>query len=294
MLRRTTVAALVAVGGLLLGAGPAAAQGPSATAWDDAAASADFPVYRPTRTLGLTAAVDVRGCLEGTSMVAAEFGPPRSRKGPRFAVWQAQSPCGNPGLSLVYRKVRIHGRTVQLRASCEVSFDPCTLKPGRKHSWLLWLRFRGGEDRKLTVIEMFGRGMTAKRFLRVARSLRRVDLARPVVHLTRFLSPDEGTWCLIGTTSYDTDARCATESLAFGGTVTPGGTVTLCANEPWPCFQNWDAGAPVLRDGQRSRVAGFECAAQDGAIKCTVTGGVGKGKGFRLDRAGVSEIGPAP
>lgn len=299
MLERVSVAALVVAGVLLVGAGGGEAKA-ATTTWDQAAALADFPVYMPTRTLGLkTSGADAEQneCLPDrrTVMVTGGFGKP-SGKGPQIRFWQANPyVCGNPGLSLNYRKVRIRGRKVQVQAFCEGSSDPCTLKPGRKHAWLLWLRLRGGKDRRLTVIEMVGSKMTFGQFVRVARSLRRVDVNRPVVQLTSFLSPDKGIWCSIATgqTAGIEDTTCATASGKMGGTLSPDGSVSLCRNMPYPCVQNWDPDAPVLRDGQRTQLNGFACVPAGGAMTCTVTKGAGKGKGFRIDATSVSEVSPA-
>jgi hypothetical protein len=130
-----------------------------------------------------------------------------------------------------------------------------------------------------------GSRMSLKAFLRVARSMELVDLSRPTVHLTTFLSPAEDVWCLLGD-EISPETRCATNSQRFGGTVSPDGTVTLCQDEAYPCFQNWDFDAPVLRDGQASALNGFSCVAENGGITCTIE----SGRGFHIDANGVTEL----
>jgi hypothetical protein len=289
--------AVLTVAGLLLADGPAAAQAP--VTWDEAAALAGFPVYKPARTFGLKARVEapLNECVgTGKRMVTAGYGAAAGGR-PRIMIWQAAPyPCGDPGESRPYRTVRIRGRKVQVRAFCETLNPRCALRRGQRHSWLLWLRWRGGERHTLTVIEMTGSHVPFKRFVAVARSLRRVDVSRPTVRLNGFLSPDRRVWCGVGLFSGD-DRWCSTDRPQFGGSVSPDGTVRLCgATVPANplCIQNWDDGAPVLRAGQRSDYGGYVCLADAGAVICTVKAGAGKGRGFRVDAGGVSEVAPVP
>jgi hypothetical protein len=271
MLQRVTVAFLV-VGGLI-SAGPAAAQ-----TWDQAAGEVAFPVFEPARALGLRASVETAFCDASSSRSArAVYRRPGSRKRLRFSEYR-RARCADAGESQVVKTVRIHHRTVKVRVSCHSPGPRCHVSDGRKNGWLMYLRRRG------TIIQFTARHISLRALLRVARSLRRVDLTRPTVHLTGFLSPDRGIWCGI-----DADeAWCATKSGRFRGAVAADGTVSLCQDAGYPCIQNWDDSAPVLQAGQRTVFEGFACTAESAAMTCTV-----QGKGFHIDAAGVRAV-PGP
>jgi hypothetical protein len=270
-----------------------------------AAAQADFPVFEPLRTLGLKARVVTVAnmCVPtgGERMVIASYGR-RSGRGPQIGIWQAKPfVCGDPGESRPYRTVRIRHRAVAVRVSCESPEPQCRLHEGRTHSFVLLMRVRSGKRHRLTSIEMLSSHVPFARFVRAARSLRRVkpDETTPppaTVRLTSFLSDDRKVWC--GISTYRGDRWCTTAwPDQYGAHVFDDGTVVLCGlgqpAENSECAQQWDPSAPVLEDGQSSDVGGYVCADQAGAVTCTVKSGAGAGHGFRVDVNGSHVLEPA-
>ena len=73
-----------------------------------------------------------------------------------------------------------------------------------------------------------------------------------------------------------------------------GGKVTICfithliqqpGRAPDACFENWDPQAPVL--DQRTMWTRPYSKSETNGITCTLTAGVGKGKGFFIDSTSV-------
>ena len=177
MRTQATIAVVLCVGAVAASA-TAFAQDMRPSTFGKAAAEADFPVYKPQRTLGLKARVITvaNTCVPdaGKRMVIANYGRPGGG-GPQLGIWQAKPfVCGNAGESRPYRTVRIHHQKVQVRVSCESPEPECKLNKGRIHSFLLDMRLHTGPNHRLTAIGMLSSEVSFARFVRVARSLRRV------------------------------------------------------------------------------------------------------------------------
>jgi hypothetical protein len=93
-------------------------------------------------------------------------------------------------------------------------------------------------------------------------------------HLDDFLSPDRKVWCDMSSSPI----FCAT------GGGSPAGSDGSPA-------QNWDSGAPVLRDGQETESGGFRCSSAANGITCIVLAGHGANKGFVISAGGVERVG---
>jgi len=289
----------VAVSAVLLACAPSASAqtiGVLEGTWEQAAAMADFPVLRPARTFGLSGRVTVErnGCeAPGKVAVRASFGR-RSGKGPQLQVYEAHPRlCGDPGQVSRFRKVRVRGRAVWLYAFCEVVGTQCRVRTGGERSWMVKLRLRTGTPRVLTAVGLTGSGISARRFVRAARSLRAVTPASSVP-LEEFLSSDGSIWCRIG--EYDpTDRFCVWQG-EYGGAVLLDGTVQLCGagQADSVCTSFWNQYALRLRDGLSSDFGGYLCTEQAGAITCTVKDGPAAGSGFRVSAAGPEALAGAP
>jgi hypothetical protein len=114
-----------------------------------------------------------------------------------------------------------------------------------------------------------------------------------MVHLHSVLSPDRKLWCTLDDSSAAHYAWCGYAGPPppeHSGRVRPNGQVTLCtATSPGDCLQNWDDAAPILRYGQRDELYGYRCTSAKTGITCVV---IASGKGFAIDRAGVTKVGP--
>ena len=275
----------------------AAAQLP-ATTFDQAAASFRFPVWKPSRTLGLKSGLLVGGeCGFGSTpeYLVADY-----RRGKRsLSLNEGRPICGNPDEATLVKTVRIHGARASVsvicfrRPSCRAS-----VADGVRHGYIVGIRLPARDSPNIskarhTFVQAISFHIRLPRLLRVLRSLRPVNLHRPVVHLERFLSSDGSVWCFMR----ERMRQCLTDRPAYGGWVNRHGDVTLCgdAQPAQPlCAQNWDKGAPRLKDGQRSDLGGFVCADQAGQLTCTVKTGIGGGHGFHVSTAGSEVVGPAP
>ena len=279
---------------VLCTAGPALAQEEQKATFPEAAALADYPVYKPHRTLGLKARVTtVRNTCVSVNRreLVVHYGRPAGH-GPHVTLYETKPyVCGDAGVRRLYRKVWILGHRVRVEASCETSLPPaCGLRKGATHGFILNLRVR--RHHRLTSIGMISDHLSFRRFIRMARSLRPVKPGT-TVHLTSFLSDDRTVWC-----GLSSDYRwCTTKGPGqYGGHLFRDGAVVLCGVGQPPgqsvCANDWDDDAPVLRDGQRSVVEGYACADTEGAVTCTVAAGTGKGKGFRVAVNGSSVVDP--
>ncbi len=274
----------------------ALAQDAQTTTFGRAAAQVDYPLFKPTRTLGLKVHVTslLNGCVKGTNPreIVARFGKP-SGHGPQLGLYQARPLyCGNPGESRRYRSVRILHRKVPVHAYCETAEPECKLLKGRTHGFYIAMRVRTGKKHRLTGIDLESSNISFHQFVRVARSLRRVKpdhSPNPPVHLASFLSHDETIWCGI-----DAGSRsCA--STQYGAALFADGNVVLCGlGQPAGCAENSDPYAPHLQGGQSSDFGGYVCTDEGAAVTCTVKAGPGAGKGFRVRASGSEVIDPAP
>lgn len=116
-------------------------------------------------------------------------------------------------------------------------------------------------------------------------------LSTTVRHLFYFRSPSHNIWCDVG----DEDkAFCVSRSLPHSVTLEWDGTAAICNGAH--CFENdkvFGSGTPVLAYGQQDAQAGFLCKSARSGISCTVSHpGQGHGKGFLINSAGVTLVGP--
>jgi hypothetical protein len=295
---RTPVAVMVLlVAAVALPSAPASAQVADGTA-DQAQAASDFPVYEITRRLGLppyyTAEFleDHPGCSRDVQAVHVEL-----RRGSQLtngrrwiAMRQADARCAVGAVGQRVRTVRIFGRRVTVRRYCAgYMVDSCKGQPASRRVHTMLFSLRAGSER--TFIALSASRLSIRAMLRAVRSLRHVDLSRPVVHLTGFRSPDGNVWCTI-LMQDGGNAFCGTRAADRYGRVRSDGRVVLCDQGTGGCVQNWDFEAPLLAEGQASALHGFSCLARGGAVTCTLTEGEHAGKGFRIDASGVVEVSP--
>ena len=269
---------------------------------DQAQARVEFPVYEFTRTLGLPAFYGYVGdegfkiCDDGVAQVVRG----ELRRGSALRIgrrWismrQTSERCAVETLGKHVRRVRLFGRSVIVGRHCVGRMvSSCKGQPASRRVHDMVFSRRSGSER--TYFAVSASAMSIRAMLRAVRSLRRVDLARAVVHLTSFRSPDGNAWCGVaapGDVLQDT-AFCVWRDPHRHGTVSKDGTVDLCNQAP--CLPNFDAKAPKLAEGQASAGFGFSCLAQAGAVTCTLTEGEHAGKGFRIDASGAVEVSPAP
>jgi hypothetical protein len=103
--------------------------------------------------------------------------------------------------------------------------------------------------------------------------------------LDGFLSPDRRVWCVIGDTAF-----CASVKPDQTAELAAGGQLTVCTGTRSVfCAQNFDAGAPVLRFGEKSELHGFRCTSDFAGIDCTLSG---SGKGFGFSTHGIKRFDP--
>jgi hypothetical protein len=120
-------------------------------------------------------------------------------------------------------------------------------------------------------------------------------------HFDDFLSPDRKVWCDMSSSPI----FCATGGGSLAGsdgspaqrraTLSNTGRVTTCfvavPSISSDCLQNWDSGAPVLRDGQETESGAFRCSSAINGITCIVLAGHGANKGFVISASGVARVG---
>jgi hypothetical protein len=272
-------ATAIVVAVLLLG-GIGAARAEAVT-WDEAAAAQSYPVYQPARTLGL--AGSVRTDLCGPGFITAKY---RARGHRARLQIDEGSPriCGNPGESRTVKRVRIRGHRTAIGVFCRNARCRMKVKDGERYGWVAGVK----AGRTLVVVQAFH--VSLKTFLKIARSLERVDLARPTVHLSSVLSPDRHTWCTISRARAwcDTQTDYPAHFPEHSGEVHRDGSVAFCSGVDVNtlCTQNWDAHAPALRVGQRTQRSGYTCeAVLADTVTCTR-----KGDGFTTNRTGVAEV----
>jgi hypothetical protein len=190
MVLRALVVAVLAAVVLLVSVAPAGAQVlPGNATWDEAAAFARFPVWRPERTLGLRASVGTRNCEFGDvpQLVGARYRKRGSRKQLSLVEQIAGFSCGNPEVWDDFRTVRIGGQRVLVRRATAVDgLSADLVQPAR--------RWHGGTQRR-TSIHAVSLHLKLREFVRMLRSLRVVDARRPTVDLSSFLSSDGSVWC---------------------------------------------------------------------------------------------------
>jgi hypothetical protein len=160
--------------GVLASALLAAAAAPAANSpatWHKIAQRSRFPVYRPTKTLGLKLSGLV---LERDGCLLAGWGkPPFSSKGRHFGLYEPgnSSICGQPGVATPVGKTIIAGVKVDVFVQC-LAWPKCTVKDGEtKGRFLLFVPERGGGH---YTIQLQSSHVSLSNFLKVARSFTRV------------------------------------------------------------------------------------------------------------------------
>ena len=298
MLGRSPVAAvalmMVLVGSAALAA-PAGAQQTFSTV-DQAAGSVKFPLFVPGRTFGTSVheviAPDMsqfQGCLRKEKSVVISFTRRRPRRS--MSLTETGNPCfpAHPDGARV-RRVRVQGRRVSIWAFCAGTAFACSHER-RGDVFLtavLWLRSGAGRTR----VEFTAAQMSIRQTVRALRSLRLVDLTRPVVQLREFMSSDQAIFCQIWNDTKPYYTWCVISQPFRSGFLNADGSVHVCNMDPNGCIPGGGSGVPVLHAGQTSRLAGFTCTAEAAAITCTVAKGEHAGHGFRIDANAAVEVAP--
>jgi hypothetical protein len=155
---------------LLVAATPVAAA--TAATWRAAARKVKFPVYQPTRTLGLSSS--------GPAIYPCEAAPmPRSLLAAMYTAGQGAffsvremypGPCGDGDEAKLVARPKIHGVRASLFVNCRGRCH-VTARDGVKHGFQLYWRERGA---RRTWMEMFARHVQKRQLLKVARSVIRV------------------------------------------------------------------------------------------------------------------------
>ena len=304
---RTPVAVMVAAFSALALVSAAPASALTVATVDQAAASVDFPVFEITRAASLRVrtftvrydAGEEENCMPGSKPVLFDYRRQHSPSQRWIQLGQSAKPCrpaSAPGHKV--RRIRVLGRRVTIRRYCAGARLDCQLHPRADGVYAAQFWLRSGDQRTQLSVQAAAR-VGLRGVVRALRSLRLVDLPRPVVALDQFRSPDGRIFCMM----YDDDEHgaryvvCATGDPAGSdprrsASLSTDGTVGLCDQDPLGCFPNWDAAVPLLAAGQTTRFGRFTCTEQVGAVTCAVADGEHAGKGFRIDVAGVEAISP--
>jgi hypothetical protein len=276
----------------------ASAQGGEVTA-DQAQAFAAFPVYTVTRPAGLPAhyqtEVDVFPFCDADGVRAVRVELRRGKlltNGRRWiSMRQAEDRCAARGsVGKRVRTVRLFGRRVVVRRWCFGHMvNSCKGQPVSHRVHGITFSLRAGSERTFFSLDA---SMSIRAMLRAVRSLRRVDLSRPVVQLREFMSPDQAIFCQIWNDTKPHFTWCVMGEPFRSGSVSADGSVDVCNMDPNGCIPGGGSGVPVLSAGQTSRLAGFTCTAEAAAITCTVAKGEHAGNGFRIDANAAVELSP--
>jgi hypothetical protein len=108
-------------------------------------------------------------------------------------------------------------------------------------------------------------------------------------HLFYFESPSHNIWCDSGD---EGQAYCATKTPPRSVALIADGTLTICASRR--CSGPYKFGGdPVLGYGHVNEQGGFRCRSEMAGMACTVIlRGKGYGKGFLINRDGITRVGP--
>jgi hypothetical protein len=269
---------------------------------DQAAASVDFPVFEitrpPKRFVREFAVYDqsgTPGCPKRSMSVQSDYvRRPRGRPARLIHLSQSGRPCrSNDPAGRKVRRVRVLGRRVTVHLYCSGTARAC---PRRARDGVYMAQFSlrsGGRRTQLFFIADARVGPRA--VLRALRSLRLVDLSRPVVSLSDFLSPDKKTFCQLNDRPGQHNTWCVRRE-PVSGFLDSDGSVGVCNMEPGGCIPGGDFGdgVPVIRSGQTSRVGRFACTELSLEVTCTIAEGEHAGTGFRIGAAGAVALSPAP
>ena len=267
---------------------------------DNAQAFAPFPVYTVTRPAGLPAHYqtevledEVRCDADVVRAVHVELRRGKQLTNGRrwIAMRQAGDQCvvlGTGGMRV--RTVKLFGRRVAVRRYCfGYMVNSCKGQPVSHRVHTMNFSLRAGSQRTFFALDA---SMSIRAMLRAVRSLRRVDLTRPVVGLREFMSSDQAIFCQIADTTKPPYTWCVISQPFRSGIVDADGSVDVCNMDPNGCIPGGGSGVPVLHAGQTSRLAGFTCTAEAAAITCTIAKGEHAGKGFRIDANAAVEVAP--
>jgi hypothetical protein len=276
----------------------ASAQAGEVTA-DTAQAFAAFPVYTVTRPAGLpahyrTEVLDDQPFCEGR-VVRSVHVELRRYKLSRAQRWigmrQTEDRCAVHGtIGKPVRTVKLFGRRVVVGESCLQHGGTCKGEPVSHRVHTIKFSLRVGSER--TFFYLDATRMSIRAMLRAVRSLRRVDLTRPLVELREFMSPDQNIFCQIENATKPPFTWCVMGTPFRSGAVDADGAVSVCNQDPNGCIPGGGSGVPALSAGQTSRLGGFSCTAEAVAITCTVAKGAHKGTGFRIAADGATVVSP--
>jgi hypothetical protein len=123
---------------------------------------------------------------------------------------------------------------------------------------------------------------------------RQATRAKPgptTVHLFYINSPSRNIWCDVG----DEDmVFCVSRTLPHSATLRIDGTVRICSGRR--CVGSTKpfkpGGDPILEYGQQDVQSAYSCKSEQVGITCTVRSGRARGKGFLINRDGVTRVGP--
>jgi hypothetical protein len=115
----------------------------------------------------------------------------------------------------------------------------------------------------------------------------------------QFRSADDQIWCGANVAGPGTLFFCASPRPGGRGqhsaTLYSDGHVAFCnvavATLSKACYDNWGAGTPFLGLGKQNYINGVLCKYATAGMTCTLTGGRGKGRGFRINKNGAVQLG---
>lgn len=174
---RVRVLGAAALGALALGSSALPAGG--SDPWQNAAARASFPVYRPSATLGFTLArVRFVSCgNSGNSLVDGLYTKGSGKRQAVFAFTEAYPQfCGDPGESMTVTTVDVNGASVPVNVFCYSPGPKCTVEDGFENGYLLYLRTSGAKPTRIAVTSRY---VTLDNLLAAVRSLAKVPKPPP-------------------------------------------------------------------------------------------------------------------
>ena len=161
----------VALGSSALSAG-------GADPWQNAAARANYPVYRPTATLGFRLAhVDFQQCGYGNASVDALYTRGSGTRRAVVALTEAYPHfCGDPGESMTVTTVDVNGASVPVNVFCYSPGPDCTVEDGFGNGYLLYLSTPGAKPTRIAVTSRY---VTLDDVMTAVRSLEKVPRPPP-------------------------------------------------------------------------------------------------------------------
>ena len=274
--------ALSAVGLALLVTGVAALASSRSTTWQEFASRVNFPVYRPTVTLGFKLSLDGPFPCNygGIQTIGARYNKGSGTHAPVIGFAEAYPQiCGNAGESMTVTSADINGVNVAINVYCYSPGPKCAVKDGFSRGFLLYLRQPGP---KRTSLQIDSRYVSLDILLRVVRSLAKVNPGRLTLGGGSFRSPTGNLSCHMG----DSTVYCQSEQLPHSVYMGLDGRFTVCPGRS--CIGKPDSNSPTLAYGREVTVGGFRCGSAQAGITCTA---IQSGKGFLIDRVGVRRVG---